>query len=439
MNSQIVQGKGNLLDIVREYDASLTGNYVRINGNDPNRLEIARGFMKPTKRYLLRSDATCEDGRGATFAGLFNSLHVTSENFEEIAERISTPHDLATLNPLKLQEYFTTLQRKREKSFQEFNEYLLSDEAKVSEGYYYGLDELKSKGREIVKLDKILSQMNFAPGINLIQNFEKILDSDINFFGNAKSIARYAEFRGVSMVDSRMDFILHERYDFNQLLMMEHPNYEGLMHVEVFFKDRAGYALSESLDFFIEDKDRFRKGTRIPGLEDIVTHYQELMKDPRVNQNYSYVMEAGVEPTRIVQLRPFLKKELVEIDKNEFRKDEEEEQQIVRILGNISEEGIIFEYDANTRSYPGLLFTRKKFNKEDLPYDVYKNQEIKVIIEGRCSNNQYLEHAGLLNLERVISYDNGYQSRGYLKEIFGAPKIRYYQRELGERVFEVVK
>lgn len=435
MNSQIVQGKGNLLDIVREYDLSLTGNYIRINGNDPERIEKGQGFMqKNGKRYLLRSDATCEDKSDATFAGLFNSLEVTSNNFEEVANRIEVPHNLATLNPLKLQEYFTLLQKEKIERVNEYFDFISTE--KGQRDYYIHVDEINRLKKEINSLESILTQLNFAPGVISFDYFQKRLKN--NFLSkDAKKIDRYSKFREVSMFDSRMDFILHEFYDFNQVLMMQHPNYEDLIHVEFFFEDKMGYPCSKSFDFFIEDKDRFKDIYSIPGLTDLVTHYQNLMKDSRLDKNYSYLMEAGVEPTKIVQLRPFLKKELVEIDKDKYRN--QNGPIISSILGNIPSEGIVFDFDKITNSYPGLYLKKKKLKKDELPYDVSLNKEIKVMIEDRCSYTLYLEHSGVLNLEKVISYDNSLLSKAYLKEIWGAPKIRYFEIGPGIRRFEVVE
>lgn len=74
-----IAGKGNGIDFIRDtLGTKLSGEYIRLKGNDPNFYEKARKFMN--EPCLLRSDATCEDGYNASFAGFFESIFLLNSN-----------------------------------------------------------------------------------------------------------------------------------------------------------------------------------------------------------------------------------------------------------------------------------------------------------------------------------------------------------------------
>ncbi|MFH2021329.1 MAG: hypothetical protein ABIJ34_08000 [archaeon] len=392
--NHVVQGKGNLLDTIREYNPDLTGEYIRIRGDDSDFARIANQYYDRKDGFdlILRSDATVEDGI-PTFAGCFRSLRKILHSSYNLVSGEYYPVDIAG--------------------------YLISDPLTLASKNFKLFGNLCSR----FGLDEVVFDLDLLNRIKAKDDWDMHLSPRLN---EARDILRYANFRGVDLVDARMDFILHKIYCGTSVLISEHPNIEGMIHVEY----KIGNWESSDIQYPEElNKIPFKD------VAELVKAYVDLIKQLRLKgkiaDDYCYVAEGIAKPRKIVQLRPYFKKDITEAPQH------------IQIIGRIPKEGILFEYDDEMKGYPGLDIApsiRSFINYyHSLPREIWEyNYPSRVIVTQINEGHRYLSHIGIINIEGVDTFDNSQNAINSFSAVNGSSKIRYFQKENGERMFEAV-
>jgi hypothetical protein len=144
-------------------------------------------------------------------------------------------------------------------------------------------------------------------------------------------------------------------------------------------------------------------------LPEILDKYRELVKG--LDQRFVYVAEAGINPDRIVQLRPFFKR-------NKHPRG------CFNFLGIAPEEGI--EFNFKDGKYPGLHVTSSSAGTFVLPDDVVRDEKINVYVWG-TNHGHYMSHAGLRNIESPEIFHFEEKIFFDYRKIKGAKTIRYIQ------------
>ncbi len=377
-----IKGKGNLLDFIRDHNPELTGRYVRLQGDDTDIGYKAKRFMEETYTphgFILRSDALFEDAFGASFAGLCNSYPVDCKTFDQVKERISLPHDLATQNQNQVKNIQSTLSLWKKRGVQ----------------------------YQVRRLD----------GFHEAKEISTILQESEN-------IRVYAQFREVDISESRMDFILHERFPSkDEILISEHPNIQGGIHYEM--RPIKGCHGMTSNDVNIETL-----GTSHTHSDDVRFLIQQFWDITRKLDNKDvYVAEVTNHPNRIVQIRPYFLTQ-----KNE---DHGNERSFGIINGKLEFElkqkpdvkKSAFDYNPKNY-YPGLVFFGGEPSSKCLPADVVRQEPVDLVVS-RNPSNVYLSHAGLKMLEATNVFSSEGQIVETLKQTWGRKKIRYFQNNHG--------
>jgi len=445
MSDTFIRGKGNLLDVIHEIDPEITGEYQRLRGDDPEILEKARKTIRQSqaKEFLVRSDATCEDyfdeKRVATFAGMFGTFPFKSWRLstpgylESVFHEISDVHDFATLNPEKMQAVIDHLVHvlSREKQLMK----KAPKKAVITEEYGLKLSERKLLLNRLRNLivpgatgEKYLRRLKkAAESLYICDGRQAVAVSEIPF--RAQYIEEYARFRSIDMSDSRMDFILHQKYPGRQILISEHPNIGELFHYEKSYYNLSLGETWRSRDVFLDEIKHRRDDVEflLTAFVDILT---QLRKDRVIPEDVAYVAECLDESRKIVQLRPYFMKEPGKGNK--------------KVIGNIPEEGLLFEWDDDEERYISLLEIRSITNPAasvygTLPFDVENNEQIRLILNDQHRHNCFLSHTGLRNLEAAMTYDNSCTSYKDLVDLCGPEKVRYFEKPDGSRTFETIE
>ncbi len=449
MASSFSHGKGNSLDMTARFSPSHAGDYLRLCGDDPEFVDNALSFMQkyPNSQFILRSDSTIEDSvveKGddlqiATFAGLFDSytIEATMESIQKTKENISSIHDLATNNHSLLFDYVERLKvdikRDMKMCAKEYKAIQLDMKNEKDDGYYssmalsHNIDSIQESAATLRILRKIQSSERIS--ISSLEEHVKELIKVKHYVGcgveeqlkMAEDIRRYSEFRGADISLSKMNFVLQQRYNGINILIAEHPNIEGQVHMESLLPLNGPNPDDERLwfdeNFKLSEAKEFKKE-----FYDIISTFFSIISNGRkeglLRQDVAYMAEAIAGPQKIVQIRPYFLRTIV---------PEEEYPSPGQGLGIIPNEGFSFKWNADKKRYDGLhAFNPRNHMREDknLPYDVVNEERVKVMTvedESRVAGN-YLSHQGIRNIEGV-KYFQTYNPG--LRKVWGKQEIRF--------------
>lgn len=476
MNEKFPVGKDGLLNVIKDVlGENKTGRFLELNGTDLAFNSKSQAFMevKFSEKYLLRSASTVECRTvGASFAGLNESDFVNWQNIEEVRNQVSLPFGLVVGDKKAWNVFFSKLKKSLPNSGDLVNDIIntkqsikvLSDEydkllegvergdyANYPEGYLeledkiddlwgYGLNydrkELKKlleKKKEFrILKEEIQRFVDKNVGISEVRHrckergflgygspLEKILEK-------AEVIENYAQNRGVSLEGAQMNFILHEYFDGERVILMRHPNNPNEIHIEHYNLEKNGYTskMEETSSPITYDCGISDRGNRFFYL---TQDYLKVLNEGNLDENITYLMEARVNSKgehRCVQLTPsFSFSNNSEMEYWHFGEMPSDgyEYDIQRVRRDL------IEYVEKESGQKMVVVDFNRLSKNGLPLDIILEKNIhSLFICGEMAMNHYLDHVGLRNLERVkyvnlahnnLSLNNFYSKYGLTNKL----------------------
>lgn len=431
--AQFVQGKGNLLDQIHLYDPQLAGEFFRFDPSNEQQIEQAKEILEGFTGVTLDSIVQKYAERNIIRLGWVKEqkFHFgeqgTLNNLIDWAEKQNQHYICSTT--VNFEKELIALKKSQNK--QGSNQALLRSDATCEDNYnevgiatFAGLFETL-----------LVTPQNFHECIAAIkQPHDNAANAAINGtapkyqFSDSGIIYNYANKRGIDIRNSKMNLILHKKYIGNEVLLAEHPHYEGTVRVE--YQDHSGNWEGGWLGM-----------AQIPGIESgLACEFKRLMKHLRetgiINPKYVYVAEAiGGNSRKIIQIRPYMIKQDITYPATFVMGFGED------LLGPVPNEGIEFELNEETGTYNGVHFagdlTVLRGQNKKIPEDMRQNNDISIIVGEPHKRGLFLSHAGLLNLERTPIYDATQSTYDSYNELLAkkVKKIRYIQKH-EQRIFE---